>query len=439
MEDTAELVSNAHDISRPESKSKLTIVSLAVIAGIALAAAIRVGYALVLPSTLTFDEPFYHDIARNLLSGRGFTFSSSAYYTSVPYQPTSFQEPLYPFFLAGIYAALGHESHVLARAVQALLSTMTVGLIGLVANEVWGSKRAAIAILVGAVYPAFVYFTGLLMTETLFIFFLLTFMWTWVRATKSGSRWGWYFVSGCCFALGCLTRGMLLWFLPVVLVLTLVVSRARPRRSQILACVFVLLGVLIPVMPWTVRNYAVQHAFVPITTKTGFTLYFYTFPSSNADFNNRWDVISIPNLTGLSEIQREAKFRELALRNIRDNPALMVRYAWLKLLDLLDARLKKDLSGLSLISMLAFYGVLMMALVGTANAARNRAFLPIHYLLWTLVMFHVAGAMIFTGGGKARLPLEPALIILASDGVVMVWTWIATSWRKRVQFAGDGS
>ena len=60
------------------------------------------GYVLTLPNSLTFDEPLWNDIAESVLVRGVYAMSVNAYHTAVPYQPTSFQEPMFPAFLMAV-------------------------------------------------------------------------------------------------------------------------------------------------------------------------------------------------------------------------------------------------------------------------------------------------------------------------------------------------
>ncbi|MBU6152398.1 MAG: hypothetical protein KGR25_13175, partial [Chloroflexi bacterium] len=75
-----------------------------------VATILRLAYIATLPPTniVTFEaDPITYDqIARNILSGRGYS-GASFYYPPGSDTLTSFWDPLYPYFLATIYAVAG--------------------------------------------------------------------------------------------------------------------------------------------------------------------------------------------------------------------------------------------------------------------------------------------------------------------------------------------
>ncbi|MDQ3936192.1 MAG: glycosyltransferase family 39 protein, partial [Actinomycetota bacterium] len=67
---------------------------------------------------------------------------------------SAYRPPAYPFFLAAVYKATPGNSRTVARLAQAVLGTLTVGLLGLVAWQLLGARVALVAMGIGAVYPS---------------------------------------------------------------------------------------------------------------------------------------------------------------------------------------------------------------------------------------------------------------------------------------------
>ena len=410
--------------------------SLLIVAVVAVALVLRLAYALSVPNELTFDEPTYNDIVTNLLTGRGYSFSGNAYYTSVPYSPTSFQEPMYPLFLVSIYRVTGLEAFKAARVVQAILNTISVILMMLIASRIWNRGSTIFVGAIAAVYIPFLYFTGLLMTENLFIFWLLIFVCLCVTAFQRNKTW-WLFAVGVSYGIACLTCGMFLFFLPILLPIILYTWRRNPR--PFLGTAFLLAGVVIAIAPWTYRNYLVQNAFVPITTKAGYNLYVYTYPAESLDFNNRFDQIPIPQMDGLTEIQRASNLQSLAIENIKAYPLLQLKFALYKLLDFWNPLAKRGAWYAQLLYVVMFAIVIALAIFGVIRMFRSASEPAIGFLLVSLILFHVAGAAVFTGGGKARLPIEPLLILLAGGGFALLnqMRIFSERWMRRASQTND--
>ncbi len=72
-----------------------------------------------------------------------------------------------------------------ARAAQAVLGTVTVGLIGLVAWEAFGEAIALVAMALAAAYPVFIEMSGVLMAENLLLVFELAAVWAALRRARA--------------------------------------------------------------------------------------------------------------------------------------------------------------------------------------------------------------------------------------------------------------
>src|ERR1044072_931220 len=100
----------------------------------ALLVLVALGFRLFVALRLPNDEPddgrVYSQLARNILEQHVYSHESQA-----PYAPSIIRLPGYPLFLAGVYAVFGHGNDTAVRVVQAVIDTLTCGLIALVAFE----------------------------------------------------------------------------------------------------------------------------------------------------------------------------------------------------------------------------------------------------------------------------------------------------------------
>ena len=110
-------------------------------------------------STQLPDQREYLALATNLLHGEGFFFLDPRFDENV----YAYRTPGYPVFLAAVAADVR-----LARAAQALLDTSTVLAAYLLARRWLGRGAGAVAATFVALNPFLVYFSGLILTETLF-------------------------------------------------------------------------------------------------------------------------------------------------------------------------------------------------------------------------------------------------------------------------------
>ena len=217
------------------------------------------------PADGRLDDTVFYDQA-------GQSLADAAGYTNFYGFPTAQWPPAYPFLLAGIYKAFGHNI-VIPKVANALAGGLTCLLIYLIAARVFDRRVGLLGAFLFAVFPGQLFWSTLLMTESLTpallcLMLLLFIMWVverrdagWLRYGDAGSavrgcaagarrrRWCWCWRRWSCGGL----------------------SFRRGGSSAREAGVFAAAAVLV-VMPWTVRNAISMHAFVPVTSAAGHTL-----------------------------------------------------------------------------------------------------------------------------------------------------------------------
>ncbi len=175
--------------------------------------------------------------------------------------------PIYPAFLVPFFNLIPDEALVAqftaARLAQALLDTLTVLWIYLVAQRLFGERVGRVALVAQALDLRYVFTAGTIATETLFISLLTGFMLIYVRAL-SQSKAGPYRLAGLLLALATLTRPVPLLF-PAMLVFPAWLSTSDRRQAwRGLAW---LLGVMVLVIaPWTIRTSIITGEFTPVST-----------------------------------------------------------------------------------------------------------------------------------------------------------------------------
>jgi len=394
-----------------------------------LAFSVRFLYILSIPRSFSFDEPYYQDIVSRLLTGQGYSFSSDAYHTAVAGQPTSFQEPIYPLFLSVLYTVFGLENHLAARLCQAVVGSLIPVMIFLLGEKVAVGK--GIGLLAGlflVAHPSLVYFSGLLMTETLFTFLLVAslYMLAWATEVMPGYR---DVTFGMLIGLTALTRTVLIGFLPIIFLWLWLRSSFREALQRVL---LTSVGCVALILPWTIRNILVHRAFIPLTTKGGYNIYIYSYPVRDYAFNDRWDVIAFPEMDGLSEVERARLLASQGRDYIRQNPLLFIGFAFRKLLDFWNPVPKSGSRLLIAANVVSFGGAAVFTLIGLVLLLiipEMRE--PFVILLYALVGYYMLECMIFTGGMKARLPTEPIMMLLGVRGISSLLRCMHTGERIR--------
>ena len=101
--------------------------------------------------------------------------------------PSAYFPPGFPYFLGAVDLLDGHPTRrdgavQPARLSQAVLGTVTVGMVGLVALEAFGETTALVAVVLAAIYPVLIELSGILVAENLMTPLVLAAVWTMLRA-----------------------------------------------------------------------------------------------------------------------------------------------------------------------------------------------------------------------------------------------------------------
>ncbi|MDY7523599.1 glycosyltransferase [Sphingomonas sp. 10B4] len=264
---------------------------------------------LAVGRTSTGDPNAYLNLAKGLLAGHGLVihdpFFGSAWRALFP--------PLYPLLLAGWGAVFGFDT-----AAVLTLGTLTDGatawllfVLGSRLGSAVAGRRAAWLYLI---WPSVLFSAPLAQKESLCALLVLLLALAWIDR-----RAGW--------------RGALALGVPAGLL-----ALTQPGEAP-LAAVFglVLVGRIglwpmlrtglqggvvaaVVLVPWWVRNWAVFHAFVPLTTASGASLWI----GNNPDATGNWQPPP-PALKGIPELAYGKRIGAIAVEWIRTHPVGFVR------------------------------------------------------------------------------------------------------------------
>lgn len=201
-----------------------------------LAFLVRLAAVLWLSDTVPHsDAAYYHLAARKIVEDWRFPFDRSQveHYGRLGWWP-----PLYPFFLASIYAVFG-VAHRAAVIAQVFLGTCVCGLVFGLGKRAADDRTGRLAALLVAVDPTYIFLTNILASENLYVFWLALGLWFVGRDPSRRTQ----VAAGLVLGWGALTRAIGLGVPWIV---------ALGQRRKVAAW---LVGAsLAAVLPWTLRN-----------------------------------------------------------------------------------------------------------------------------------------------------------------------------------------
>jgi 4-amino-4-deoxy-L-arabinose transferase-like glycosyltransferase len=222
---------------------------------------LRIGWLLYARPEPVSDYQVYVALAETLLDDRFFGLDA----------PSAFWLPGYPTFLAALM--LVSRSVVWLSVVNVVLSTLACVLVYLLARKVTGREGVAVAATaVCALTPGFVLYAPVLGTEQLFVVLFLVAVLL-ALGIRGPSPWR-ALATGLVAGLAALTRGEMLFYLPILLAFVWFTSGMRPTMRRVQQCAVLVAGVAIVVVPWAVRNAVVVDAGLSLSTVGGMNFYF---------------------------------------------------------------------------------------------------------------------------------------------------------------------
>jgi 4-amino-4-deoxy-L-arabinose transferase-like glycosyltransferase len=362
--------------------------------------------------------------------------------------PTAYFPPAFPYFL-GVVDLDGHEAGGKTavgpeRVAQAVLGTVSVGLLGLVALETFGGGVAVAAMAIAAVYPVWVELSGTLVAENLLLVFELAAIWTALRARRARRVGGvcfWMAVTGVLTGLATLTHeNAALFVLPLGVAGWSVLRRRatpgtrRPGLRALAAPAVLVVCACAMIAPWTARNAVELHHFVPVSDETGITL-IGTYNATSAAARPvpyKWDLfLKMPEFKAIAKAA--PRYDEVGLSNLLQSRALdYIRahpfspldvgfhntlrmfelegsYAWHASYAAIS--LPAHAAGIGVVS---FWVLLVVAILGMFTAVRREA----PAWLWAVpVLYWLSVTFVNLETPRFREPMDPFFILLAACAV----------------------
>ena len=359
------------------------------------------------------DQPDFDRLAHAILDGRG--------YVSATGLPTSERPPLYAYALASVYAVFD-DGPSATRVLQGLLDAVTCLLVYLLAARHFGVQAARVSAVLAIGSLSLLFATRFLMTETISTLFMVVTVFVLDVAL---TRWHaiLFFVTGVLVGLSTLTKGTTL-LLPVALLVPIWVAARRNRRLFTRAAPLLILGFILTLLPWTIRNYRVHGEVVPVATQVGWTVYSSYAPPEGRIFGDYTHDDVVAASAALPEAERSRFLTRAAIDHIRDNPGDLPRLTALKFLYFVGP-FDWHFLGVDGVFNFTYALTVLLALYGLWTV-RWDGWRPV--LLVTAPCFMLLQSLGLYGSARLRMPIEPLLMVLAGGGLVVAWSR-AERWR----------
>ena len=354
-----------------------------------------------------------------------------------------YQAPLYPYFLASIYAIAGHNL-LLVRLVQVILGSLACVCVALAGRNFFSPRIGVAAGLILALYAPAIFFDGLIQKSTLDVFFLSLVIWLISRVPNEAALKGrphvdfasapsqWLSLGLAIGALS-LTRENAIVFTAVVAVWAFVVARTRGLALFVA-------GVALVLLPVALRNSFVGGGFYVTTSQFGPNFYIGNNPSADGTYQSlrfgrgapeyeRQDATEIAERElgrSLTPAEVSSYWTDRALDFIAGRPADWLRLEAKKSALLVNATEMLDTESqeshaewslpLRVTGIVGHFGLLVpLAVVGIIAMWPARAR---WWVLLAMIAAYAASVLLFYVFARYRYPLVPMLVPFAAAGLL---------------------
>jgi hypothetical protein len=428
----------------------------ALLAVVVVGAALRIAWALRMQQPVELRDPvLYLILADHLAAGDGFRYGFG-----VDQGQTAYYPPGYPLALGG---ALWLARLVLPGTVSAFdvavwlnvaLSVATIGLVFVLGRRLAGPAVGLVAAGIWAVWPNLVFHSGIVLTETLFLFLLVLLLIVLLgdreRAEAPGVAR--LITVGVLFGLVLLVRPVSAVIAPFLLVLWW----GRGARAALWRLGVVLAAAIVVLVPWSIRSTVVMDEPVVLSLNFGDNLCLGHNPGATGGFGDLG--AHCFTAEGLrrpeAETRRNSENIDRALTYIREHPGETLRRTPSKL----RYTLRDDWDGLQVAedfgsrplfsdetrgllraTATGFYAVVGVLAVGGGVVLLRRRHHARALFLIVAGLAQLISPLATFGDPRFKMPLYPTLAVCAAVAIVALWEARARTGSAPPAAGGDSA
>ena len=235
------------------------------------AVAVRIYFISRMPDIMPWSDMLcYDEYALEILTGQGY---NSAW------------PPIYIYLLSGLYYSFGHN-YWIVQAVQIFISAFTSILIYLMGKELFSDAIGILACLISIFYIDFLFFAGVIMAETLFLFSLSAAIYLLLLGFKSQRAGYYYAAAAVVLAFSALTKAMATGIMPGIVIWIAVCHWNEGWKKAADKVVLFCVVFFIAMLPWKIITYSVRGVDAAVISYSGIAFYTAHNPKATGDYVN---------------------------------------------------------------------------------------------------------------------------------------------------------
>lgn len=397
------------------------------IAIVLVALLVRIGVVFFLSPILdrsnatSIDAQAYQQIAQNLVQRQLFGSVIDPPYNSD--LPGTFRPPLTPLYLA-LWYRLFTTDIFWGRIGLAILSALSCGLTFLLGERLFGRSTGIVAGTLSIGYPFFLLLVHLPLTEGLSIFLCLALLYLLYQSDAQEKGWKDLPGLGCMLGLILLNKAANITIMSCLLLWSVSCGNRISLKKGVMRMLIVIGFATLTILPWTLRNYQVTGALIPVNSNGGWTLYLGNNPYTHKNLealeqgrSNGWvppkEVFQpFSDLKFTETAAWEARSIQLARDFVLKDPLRFLQLAWRKL--------KIFWSPYNhIFDKITWIPIFLLSLFGMY---RSLSSWRQQLLVYSLIISAMLIPIFFTSMPRFRAPLMPFLMMYSAVGLLQLYS-----------------
>ncbi len=386
------------------------------------------------------DPVLYNLFAAIMADGGGYMRPISEDCPASDPCPFAYYPVGFPATVAGLKKAgdlVGYERDIISiKMMNGVFGAITVVMLYLLASRLLDRRAGVVAASLLAVFPGQIFYTGTILSESLFTMLLVASVLalSWRPWSRDGMPYPQLAVAGLILSAATMTRGITLVFPLLLLLIWLFYLHSKKRALLQTAVLFA--GIAVLVAPWSARNIAQFDAFVGPSTNVGDDLCIGNFEGADGKFTLVGKCfVTVDPKPDKQEIARNREGVRIAIEDrLADpfgTPLLVAKKAYWLLYkdddglwaaesygnDWFSSHPRREI--LSFAANAIYYATGVLVLFGMAAFALSK---DLRHLFVLLTMLYVlAVPLAFFGDPRFHYPAIPFATAIA--GATIVWLW----------------
>lgn len=351
---------------------------------------------------------------------------------------TAWEMPLTSIIFGYFYKLFGSETYLVItiRLLQSCMLILQAYLLYKISLNIFKNKLTALlTFIIVLLYPYFIYYQALLLSETIFNTFLIISFYYIYMWYKNDFKFDKSFILANIFLILSIYVKATLSLLVPLLMAGFYFFNTYNFKTTFKILLYSSIIYILFLSPWWIRNYNIFNTFIPFTTTSSLNLYLGNNPynlNGGCDWSKDVDLKLVEKLNKITnEVEKNKAYNEEAIKFIKQNPDRFFELALLKLkrfYSIVPNAEAYSTGYYKWISIISYGPILILFLISIlVHIKLYKQLMAIYLLIIYFTLIH----MVVIASLRYRLPIEPFMILLSMPIVSYFIDKIKTYYFKK--------